>query len=758
MVLVVTSKDSSTTINNNNNNIKSVKLAEENYDSNKENNFNQNNIPPTPLTPKQSAPVPVLPPSQQRQTSPRQQPAILISNTNVVATVAIHHQHHHNHPHNHHQQTSQFTTSSLQLPNNPFINCTASASSNLVGSTGSGSSHSDFHPRPSNHKRDSQLLSNSMPSLTTFFNSNNTSQLHSSTPPATPRFIEDGPHDYIGSPDRVSNCQEKPFLKKSRNSQTILRLDHLSIDQGIPSPLSRSTSELSIADCNDNNTDYTNSFTTSSITRSNTFCGEFPSSSTNLRRSLSRQLDFSAPHINIPNSNHLPFTSYLQQSISSPSSPLMAPSQVEPFSLSAPNTFLLSGAYPSSPEASPASTPIKDHHLNNNNNDSITDITPMKIMTSSSASHSHLSHPVTPNITMTNDPYDVDSPISSSPSQPSTPLMELLNNCDFAQPQSSPYKTPSKSHSHFVSRFSDSSYIATQSLYQSSDSILNFKKRGRTDLQSYNGFIAPSLPTSKSFINFSTTSSELCNSNNNIVNSTNTSNSSSNNSSNSNSNNSTNANNSTTVSPNTWKKASPDVSKPLPFEKSVFITNSNTSVCDETEYNLKLPLCNGKPGYNNITPETLAKLMEDVKNNITVVDCRYTYEYNGGHIKNAINIPPHHSSVSLQKNFFDKPPANNKRIIIFHCEFSSKRAPDCYSLFRDIDRKSNCYPNVHYPEIYLLNGGYKKFFETFPEKCTKDYIKMDDPRFTKEKRKEEEKKKKEEAIKSKLGRSQSFHG
>ena len=31
---------------------------------------------------------------------------------------------------------------------------------------------------------------------------------------------------------------------------------------------------------------------------------------------------------------------------------------------------------------------------------------------------------------------------------------------------------------------------------------------------------------------------------------------------------------------------------------------------------------------------------------------------------------------------------------------------------RKIDRKSNQYPHLHYPEIYLLKKGYKEFFES----------------------------------------------
>ena len=96
-----------------------------------------------------------------------------------------------------------------------------------------------------------------------------------------------------------------------------------------------------------------------------------------------------------------------------------------------------------------------------------------------------------------------------------------------------------------------------------------------------------------------------------------------------------------------------------------------------------------------------------------IVDCRYPYEFNGGHICNAINlftfqqVKEHFFSISNEYN------KNNRNIIIFHCEFSSERAPRMAMKFRSFDRTKNFnfYPQLDYPEIYLINGGYKAFFE-----------------------------------------------
>jgi hypothetical protein len=54
-------------------------------------------------------------------------------------------------------------------------------------------------------------------------------------------------------------------------------------------------------------------------------------------------------------------------------------------------------------------------------------------------------------------------------------------------------------------------------------------------------------------------------------------------------------------------------------------------------------------------------------------------------------------------------------IIIFHCEFSSARGPSLLRFLRNQDRSLNehVYPSLFYPELYLLEGGYKSFYERF---------------------------------------------
>jgi M-phase inducer tyrosine phosphatase len=41
---------------------------------------------------------------------------------------------------------------------------------------------------------------------------------------------------------------------------------------------------------------------------------------------------------------------------------------------------------------------------------------------------------------------------------------------------------------------------------------------------------------------------------------------------------------------------------------------------------------------------------------------------------------------------------------------------------------NHCYPKIHYPEVYVLEGGYCQYFKEFPNRCDPPaYVRMDDP-------------------------------
>uniref|UniRef100_A0A8C5PP59 M-phase inducer phosphatase n=1 Tax=Leptobrachium leishanense TaxID=445787 RepID=A0A8C5PP59_9ANUR len=131
-----------------------------------------------------------------------------------------------------------------------------------------------------------------------------------------------------------------------------------------------------------------------------------------------------------------------------------------------------------------------------------------------------------------------------------------------------------------------------------------------------------------------------------------------------------------------------------------------------------------------ITPEVMDAVLrgryKDAIERCVIVDCRYPYEYEGGHIKDAVNLPLEHDIQELLLNKPILPTSKDKRvIIIFHCEFSSERGPRMCRFVRKQDRNGNEYPKLHYPELYILKGGYKDFFQDHQTHCEpQDYRPM----------------------------------
>lgn len=138
-----------------------------------------------------------------------------------------------------------------------------------------------------------------------------------------------------------------------------------------------------------------------------------------------------------------------------------------------------------------------------------------------------------------------------------------------------------------------------------------------------------------------------------------------------------------------------------------------------------LPTVDGKhQELKYITPEIMVQAMSgqynDLVERLFVIDCRYPYEYEGGHIKGALNL---HQEDQIEDYFLRNPilpECPEKRVLlVFHCEFSSERGPRMcrYVRKRDRDLNEKEYPNLHYPELYILKGGYKDFFPLHTSVC-----------------------------------------
>lgn len=119
-----------------------------------------------------------------------------------------------------------------------------------------------------------------------------------------------------------------------------------------------------------------------------------------------------------------------------------------------------------------------------------------------------------------------------------------------------------------------------------------------------------------------------------------------------------------------------------------------------------------------ITADTLASVLKDRSHlkpgqRVVLVDCRFPAEFGAGSIQGA----EHFWLVQdVQQRFFAPAPRDDGNIYVFFCEFSQKRGPRMWKKVRSTDRTLNGenFPKCHYPEMYLLEEGYKNFFLKYP--------------------------------------------
>ncbi len=164
-------------------------------------------------------------------------------------------------------------------------------------------------------------------------------------------------------------------------------------------------------------------------------------------------------------------------------------------------------------------------------------------------------------------------------------------------------------------------------------------------------------------------------------------------------------------------------------------------------------------GIKRISPDTVSRLVRGEYSahfdRWIIIDARYDYEYSGGHITGAINVNSRLKLADFYKTSTDEaiaaaavaavtaavgeakiaadnesaaaasspnadgaptPPTGgvSPRIaVIFHCEFSQNRGPKSCAFFRQLDRQCNeaLYPHLTFPELAVMDGGYKRFFE-----------------------------------------------
>ncbi|CAN6603767.1 hypothetical protein TRVA0_002S03158 [Trichomonascus vanleenenianus] len=133
--------------------------------------------------------------------------------------------------------------------------------------------------------------------------------------------------------------------------------------------------------------------------------------------------------------------------------------------------------------------------------------------------------------------------------------------------------------------------------------------------------------------------------------------------------------------------------------------------------------------FRRIGRDTLCEILDGVCSDryecVELIDCRFEYEYKGGHIDGAVNI----NTKDRLEEYLLSNVRNGKTLVVFHCEYSAHRGPRMAQHLRNCDRQLNMarYPELYYPDIVILQGGYSHFFEKFYDRCVPQrYVEMND--------------------------------
>lgn len=103
------------------------------------------------------------------------------------------------------------------------------------------------------------------------------------------------------------------------------------------------------------------------------------------------------------------------------------------------------------------------------------------------------------------------------------------------------------------------------------------------------------------------------------------------------------------------------------------------------------------------------------------MDCRWDYEYIGGHIRGAVHYDD--AQKLVQDLLVDR--ICRQQRIIFYCEYSVVRSVNMSQYF------TCCNMEAGFPfnDILVLKDGYHSFYPKYPEYCEGGYVTEKDERY-----------------------------
>ena len=149
--------------------------------------------------------------------------------------------------------------------------------------------------------------------------------------------------------------------------------------------------------------------------------------------------------------------------------------------------------------------------------------------------------------------------------------------------------------------------------------------------------------------------------------------------------------------------------------------------------NEETPRSLATPPINNSCPGITQKAFVDSivsrpnwDRDTVIVDCRWDYEYNAGHIRGAVHYQDAQKLVEdmLVKKLFAQ------HQVIFYCEYSAVRSVRMAQYFRSMNMEAR-FP---FDNIQILENGYHSFYPKYTEYCVGDYVSEKDERYYDENR------------------------
>jgi M-phase inducer tyrosine phosphatase len=174
-----------------------------------------------------------------------------------------------------------------------------------------------------------------------------------------------------------------------------------------------------------------------------------------------------------------------------------------------------------------------------------------------------------------------------------------------------------------------------------------------------------------------------------------------------------------------FRRSEPNLAIPRP---DLFPNLEDTSIQLSLSQSGAQGTCEKDQPFPTMSPidlhELLSQPMSHSYSVILILDGRFWYGYQGGHLPNAKNVTTRAEMVEIFETYRDI----GDVCVIIHCEFSQHRGPRLIWAWRDYDRTvhQDCYPVLSYPNLFLLKGGFNRYHREFPDECP-TYVPMRHP-------------------------------